>query len=326
VGLMGGKIRVESEVGRGSTFHFTARLDVANAPVFESAAANLLVPRRRKTDRIAASSNSRSKPDRPLNILLAEDNAINQRVTQHMLRIAGHQVTVAQTGKLALASLEQNAFDVVLMDLQMPEMDGFQATAAIREQERLSGRHLPVIAMTAHALKGDRERCLAAGMDDYISKPVTSGSLLAALAATQLLPCPEEVFDLAAALQLVEGDLEFLCHLAAMLDEDAPQQIADIRDAVESQDAAQLERSAHRLKGSLVPFAAPAAMKAAQALEVMGHSGELSNARGEYRLLDAEILRLLATLKGLTYPASSLPAGPVFKDGSNHSGSLPCTA
>ena len=109
---------------------------------------------------------------RQLHILLVEDNAVNQLLAVRLLEKRGHQVTVAENGKKALATLEQSSFDVVLMDVQMPEMDGYTATAAIREKEKMSGQHLPVIAMTAHAMAGDRERCLEAGMDDYISKPI----------------------------------------------------------------------------------------------------------------------------------------------------------
>jgi len=120
-------------------------------------------------------------PHISLRILLAEDNLVNQRLATRLLEKRGHQVTLAGNGKEAVAATEKNAFDLVLMDLQMPEMDGFEATAALREREKQTGIHLPVIALTAHALKGDRERCIEAGMDGYLSKPIRPQELDATL-------------------------------------------------------------------------------------------------------------------------------------------------
>jgi PAS domain S-box-containing protein len=262
---------------------------------------------------------------RPLHILLAEDNAINQRVAQRMLRMAGYEVTVAENGKVALAMLEQGIFDAVLMDVQMPEMDGFETTAAIRKKEQQSGQHLTIIAMTAHALKGDRERCLAAGMDGYIAKPMSCEGLLGVL-ATIPLPAPaEEVFNLEVALKGVNGNLEFLCEIVAMLNEDAPGLVTEIHDAIDGNNAAKLEQAAHHLKGSLLPFAAPTATQAAQALEAMGHAKELSNASDKYRLLDTEIQRLLAALSELTPPSDSHYASPAVDAALNASGDVACT-
>jgi two-component system sensor histidine kinase/response regulator len=113
-----------------------------------------------------------------LHILLAEDNIANQRVACTILEKAGHTVVVAETGKYAVMLLDEQPFDVILMDVQMPEMDGFEATTAIREKESRTGTHTPIIAMTAHAMAGDRERCLEAGMDDYIPKPIQAPLLL----------------------------------------------------------------------------------------------------------------------------------------------------
>jgi len=118
---------------------------------------------------------------RSLRVLLAEDNPVNQKLAVRLLEKQGHTIAVAADGKAAVEMVEHQPFDVVLMDVQMPEMDGFEATAAIREHEKASGHHIPIIAMTAHALKGDRERCLAAGMDGYISKPFKVEELLANL-------------------------------------------------------------------------------------------------------------------------------------------------
>ena len=118
----------------------------------------------------------------PLRILLAEDNFVNQKIVQGLLEKSGHRVEVAANGAIALERLSQDAFDLVLMDVQMPEMDGLTATKLVRQQERLSKRHTPIIAMTANAMKGDREKCLDAGMDHYISKPIRFEELINAIA------------------------------------------------------------------------------------------------------------------------------------------------
>jgi len=114
-------------------------------------------------------------------VLLAEDNKVNQTLAVRLLEKRGYVVSIAGNGREALAALEKEAFDIVLMDVQMPEMDGFEATSAIREKERFAGRHIPIVAMTAHALKGDEERCLAAGMDAYISKPIRTNELFSTI-------------------------------------------------------------------------------------------------------------------------------------------------
>jgi PAS domain S-box-containing protein len=144
-----------------------------------------------------------------LRVLLAEDNAVNQRIASRLLEKQGHHVTLAPNGRQALAALDREHFDVVLMDVQMPEMDGFEATAAIRARERHTGSHLPIIAMTAHAMQGDRERCLAAGMDSYIAKPISARELIELLerfsGAAQEEASPAEV---RVALQLISGKFE----------------------------------------------------------------------------------------------------------------------
>ena len=175
VELMSGSIWVESELGKGSQFQFTARFGLVSRTGDDLASMARAI-----TPVIVPAE----QPSTVLRILLAEDNVINQRLATRLLEKRGHKVDVSATGREALERLQDGHYDVVLMDVQMPDMDGLQATALIREREARLGMHTPIIALTAHTMKGDRERCLNAGMDDFITKPVNAVELIAVVEAT----------------------------------------------------------------------------------------------------------------------------------------------
>ena len=179
VELMGGRIWVESAEGQGSRFHFTARVGVARQ-------ARLSASQGVEVSATRAGVRPHTASEQAVSILLAEDNEVNRILAMRLLERQGYRVVVAENGREAIAALDREQFDLVLMDVQMPEMDGLEAARAIRLRERETGGHLPIIALTSHAMKGDRERCLEAGMDDYVSKPIRTQDLFATIEA-QLL-------------------------------------------------------------------------------------------------------------------------------------------
>jgi two-component system sensor histidine kinase/response regulator len=249
---------------------------------------------------------------RGLRILLAEDSLVNQKLAIALLERQGHSVTVVGNGREALAAVQAQEFDVVLMDVQMPELDGLQAAAAIRRHERSRGGHVPIIAMTAHALRGDRERCLEAGMDDYVSKPIRSRELLDAIeravgptalsseadttrpasGAAEQAP----VIDWDAALRAVNGDRHLLRDLAEAFLTEAPQRVAEIRRALASGDATSLRRAAHTIKSSARYFGAADVYQQAERLEMLAKQGELAPAAPVSDALITAVEQLTAAL------------------------------
>ncbi|HTU22482.1 MAG TPA: response regulator, partial [Gemmataceae bacterium] len=245
---------------------------------------------------------------RMLRVLLAEDNLVNQKLAVRLLEKRGHSIVVASNGREAVEAIERQTFDLVLMDVQMPEMDGLEATAAIRARERGSGRHLPIFAMTAYAMKGDRERCLDAGMDGYISKPVQPRELWEAI--DRLIPPddtaePEEtsaingVLDREEIQDRVGGDMVLLRELIDVFLTDCPRLWQNLRDALAQGDAHLLSRAAHTLKGSVGNFGAHAAREAAQQLELLAGKGDLMPAIEAARKLETELERLKPVLREL---------------------------
>jgi signal transduction histidine kinase/DNA-binding response OmpR family regulator len=248
--------------------------------------------------------------DEALRILLAEDNPVNRKLAVRLLEKRGHQVTVVSNGREALIALEKSSYDVVLMDVQMPEMDGLEATRILREQEKGLVRRQPVLAMTALVMKGDRERCIAAGMDGYLSKPIRPQELDEMLDSyivkrresnrnTKPSNMKEASVNQQELLERIDGDRTFLAELLGLFQEDYPTQIRMARKAVIQGDAATLAKMGHSLKGALGNLAAPIASRVAGELEAMGEAGDL--AAIEYKLieLDEEVYRAIEELKGL---------------------------
>jgi signal transduction histidine kinase/CheY-like chemotaxis protein/HPt (histidine-containing phosphotransfer) domain-containing protein/DNA/RNA endonuclease YhcR with UshA esterase domain len=214
-----------------------------------------------------------------LRILLAEDNAVNQRLAVSLLEKRGCTVTVASNGKAAIEEYDRQSFDMVLMDVQMPVMDGFEATAVIRRKEELTGRHTPIVALTAHAIKGDRERCLEAGMDAYVAKPILPRELVETIEKLRQhsgQPAPDKlekgsstVFDRQDCLNRLDQNEELLRELVNAFLADMPGQMERIHRAISGMDGTSLSAAAHHLRGSLVALSADRASNIADELEMM---------------------------------------------------------
>ncbi|HUI42180.1 MAG TPA: PAS domain S-box protein, partial [Terriglobia bacterium] len=331
--MMGGEIGLESEAGRGATIHFTARFGVASAAAEASLDAG--AP---SADEPAAAGVPKSFAPigPPLRILLAEDNPVNQKIAQRWIEAQGHAVELVGNGRDVVDRVSLEAFDLVLMDVQMPIMDGVEATTAIRFREVATGRHLPIVAVTAHAMPGDREKYLALGMDGYLAKPIRRERLLAvieefcakpgrqAASAAAAAPAvhsgpdaaPEpsptsglEVLDLPAALARVEGDFDLLRELGAIFLENREAMLAELHRALECGDAQGVERAAHALSGTLGNFAADQACHEASSLERLARQGKLAEAAGSGHRLDVAVERLrVFMVERLVTPASALSA------------------
>jgi signal transduction histidine kinase/CheY-like chemotaxis protein len=227
-------------------------------------------------------------------ILLAEDNPTNRALALAILQRRGHDVVLAENGRQALEQLERHEVDVILMDVQMPEMGGLEATRLIRQK---GGRHVPIVAMTAHAMKGDRERCLEAGMDDYISKPIDSAALLSLIDRITGRAAPPAPCDMHAFVERIGGDEELARQMAALFVEDASRMLKDLCEAVAAGDSDGLKRAGHALKGAAGNFDARLTVELAATLERMGASGRLEGAADVCRTLEAESERLISALQ-----------------------------
>ncbi len=304
VRLMGGEIQVKSRPRRGSTFRFSARLQPAPAQEEGLAPDQALAV----TDDSAPS----------LDILLVEDTPINQQVAMGMLSRLGHRVTLAENGAEALAALEERDFDLVLMDVQMPVMDGLEATAAIRRREReRGGGHVPIVAMTAHAMKEDRQRCLDAGMDGYLSKPIQLQGLANLIAeitgegggkagpgdppqrSGPAGPGEPRPLDRQALLETFAGDRELLLESIKIFGEDSRQRLQEIKAALERADTRALADQAHSLKGAVVYFENGPFLELVIQLEKLARSGRLDQAKENVPALESMLERLIQSLESL---------------------------
>ena len=235
---------------------------------------------------------------RPLQVLVAEDNVVNQRVASGLLRKRGHEVTVVADGRAALAAIAATSFDVVLMDVQMPEMDGFEATTAIRAEEAVTGEHLRIIAMTAHAMAGDRDRCLRVGMDGYVSKPLDPRLLYAVVEQEEITPASgAPAFERAAALERLGGDSALLSEVIQLFLEDCPIRVAAIRAAIDVRDADAICNEAHALKGAASNLSAVSLFETAEILEQLGRDHRFDAADAACRRLSDEAAHVLDTLR-----------------------------
>jgi two-component system, sensor histidine kinase and response regulator len=251
---------------------------------------------------------------RRLSILAAEDNPTNQKLVVLLLEQRGHRVTTVSTGREAVAKAAEGPFDVILMDVQMPDMDGFEATAAIRRRELATGVHTPIIAMTAHAMPGDRERCLAGGMDAYVPKPLRFDDLLSTIdgfftansgdAAVPAASPPGDqtrasTIDGEVLLENLGRNRTLLAEVITVFLSEAPKQLERLRATADARDAPALAAAAHAIKGSVGLFAKGEAFEAARRLELAARSGdltELDERRGE---IERELGRVCADLETL---------------------------
>ena len=282
---------------------------VKQSELWDAIVTALHLPRQPRTALAAANRPSRGVR-RPMRILVAEDNPVNQKLVLHLLERRGHSVILAENGRQAIAVVEKHYFDLVLMDVQMPELGGLEATQAIRKKEKTSGTHVPILAMTAHAMQGDRERCLAAGMDGYIAKPLDPRKFLqtveavgangtVATAAGDDGQEPGGSLESDTLLERFSGNKNLLRSLVKTFSQDCPKMMARIRSSLGSRDAAALAEASHALKGSVGNFGPSSALETARRIEKEARQGKLDGTWEMYATLEDEIARLLPALRSI---------------------------
>src|SRR5487761_273172 len=243
-----------------------------------------------------------------MRVLLAEDNLVNRQLAARLLEKQGHVVIAATNGIEAVAAVEREDIDVVLMDVQMPEMDGLEAIRVIREKEKVSGRHLPIISITAHVMKGDREKCLEAGADDYVPKPLKPVELFAAIerargaakgngTAHAVAPHVSDALNPAEVLEHVEDDRELLAEIIQLFESSLPAVLKELRESIAKGDGPEAARAAHTLKGSVGNFGRQAAYRAVEQLEAFAKQGDMSQTKPALLVVESELERLQTALE-----------------------------
>jgi len=273
---MGGRIRVESQPGQGSVFLVEVRLKRNQIGKSEE----------------LASLQALEASGTVLNVLVAEDNCVNQRIVRGLLEKHKHRVEIAQNGFQVLSALDRERFDAILMDIQMPEMDGLECTHLLRQREKSTGERVPIIAMTAHALEEEKRKCLEAGMDAYLTKPLNAALLLATLqsCAKAAGGHKAEDFDADEVLKILGGDRELLLEEASRLFlEDSALLLEDMKRAVRQKNPQGLFKAAHAFKGCVGNFHSQTLMERGRLLEELGESGSFPAAEAELAQLEKEL-------------------------------------
>ena len=295
VELMGGKIELESEVGKGSTFFFSLYMNIDVESATEKLVSSGQIPVQHRADETVQSVNRSSLQQSRLSLLLAEDHPVNQTLATRVLEKFGHTVSLAKNGTEAVRKWESGHFDVILMDVDMPEMNGYQATEIIRQKETGTDKHIPIIAMTAHAMQGAREECLHRGMDGYISKPIDTDALWKELNELSQWTKPpakqkidsekiaknvsqELIADLDKARKLMDDSRELFEEIVQLFRINSAQEMQKIKTGLAQENAESVRMCAHSIKGMVSIFSAEMAINAAQRVEATAGTIESAEA------------------------------------------------
>ncbi len=293
---------------------------VQPSELFDAIVGALSEAARKNTEAVEIPAALVAGANRPMKVLLAEDNPVNRTLASRLIEKHGSIVLTAENGREAIDVLERETVDLVLMDVQMPVMDGLEAISAIRAKEKVAGGHLPIIALTARTMKGDREKCLEAGADDYLTKPIRIPDFIAALekfryanafphSATATTNDPVIAMDMAEMMSRVDGDRTLAEELARLFAGECPKYMEEIRQAIRTGDANSLEQLAHTVNGSSAQLGAKSVSQAAAVLEAQARSGDLAPIPEQFQALELEIGRLLHEMDAFFGMATTASTG-----------------